>query len=69
MCSDRPYRAALPFSAAREEIVRWSGLQFDPEVVKAFLSMPESIWDHLRNRVEAHVYQFYSEETAAAQGA
>src|ERR1700757_4014078 len=34
--SDRPYRAAQPFSAAREEIVRWSGRQFDPEIVKTF---------------------------------
>src|SRR5579864_325403 len=28
--SNRPYRAAQPLSAARDEIERWSGRQFDP---------------------------------------
>src|ERR1700757_339878 len=31
--SNRPYRAAQPLSAARDEIERWSGRQFDPQVV------------------------------------
>jgi response regulator RpfG family c-di-GMP phosphodiesterase len=37
MTSDRPYRRALKWDAAREEIVAQSGKQFDPEVVAAFL--------------------------------
>ncbi len=37
MTSDRPYRKALPPQMARDEIVRHSGTQFDPEVVQAFL--------------------------------
>lgn len=37
MTSTRPYRKALPFDVARDEIVRCSGTQFDPEVVDAFL--------------------------------
>jgi response regulator RpfG family c-di-GMP phosphodiesterase len=41
MTSDRPYRRALPYSAAREEITRQSGRQFDPTVVQAFLTIPE----------------------------
>jgi response regulator RpfG family c-di-GMP phosphodiesterase len=44
MTSDRPYRKALSFQAAREEIVRCSGSQFDPTVVRAFLSVPEDVW-------------------------
>ncbi|HET6450290.1 MAG TPA: HD domain-containing phosphohydrolase [Spirochaetia bacterium] len=44
MTSDRPYRAALPFWAAREEIVSKAGTRFDPDIVKAFLSVPESSW-------------------------
>ena len=40
MTSDRPYRAALPLSAAFAEIERCRGTQFDPEVVGAFLSIP-----------------------------
>ena len=37
MTSDRPYRRALPWEAAHEEIVKHSGAQFDPQVVEAFL--------------------------------
>src|SRR2546425_6693941 len=48
MTSDRPYRRALPFSAAREEIIRESGRQFDPEVVKVFLSLPQTVWEEIR---------------------
>ena len=37
MTSDRPYRRALPWEAAHDEIVKNSGAQFDPQVVEAFL--------------------------------
>jgi len=37
MTSDRPYRKALSVQAAREEIIRCSGTQFDPRCVQAFL--------------------------------
>ena len=36
MTSNRPYRRALPWSVARDEIVGQAGKQFDPEVVEAF---------------------------------
>ncbi len=36
MTSDRPYRARLPDEVAFEELARFSGRQFDPEVVEAF---------------------------------
>ena len=49
--SNRPYRAAQSDSAAREEIKRWSGRQFDPEVVQTFLSIEEHIWPDLRKDV------------------
>ena len=45
MTSDRPYRKALSFAQAREEIVRHAGTQFDPDLVKVFLEIPE---DELR---------------------
>jgi putative nucleotidyltransferase with HDIG domain len=51
MISDRPYRKALPISAAREEIRRYSGRQFDPQVVKIFLAQPERIWLELHEKV------------------
>ena len=36
MTSDRPYRRALSWSQARDEIVAQAGKQFDPDVVEAF---------------------------------
>jgi response regulator RpfG family c-di-GMP phosphodiesterase len=36
MTSDRPYRGAIPWEAAAEEIVAQTGRQFDPGVVAAF---------------------------------
>jgi cyclic di-GMP phosphodiesterase len=51
MTSDRPYRKALPFSVARDEIESQSGRQFSPEAVKIFLSLPETIWSEMRGKV------------------
>jgi len=48
MTSDRPYRRALPYAAARAEIIRESERQFDPRVVEAFLSIPESRLEAVR---------------------
>jgi response regulator RpfG family c-di-GMP phosphodiesterase len=48
MTSDRPYRAALSFAAAREEIARQAGRQFDPDVVGVFSSIPEEVWRKIR---------------------
>jgi ribonuclease P protein subunit RPR2 len=43
MTSSRPYRAALDWSAAVEEIEAQSGRQFDPGVVQAFLAEQERL--------------------------
>jgi len=48
MTSDRPYRCAMSFSEARAEIIRQSGKQFDPEIVKVFLSVPDTRWRQVR---------------------
>ena len=48
MMSDRPYRRALPLSAAWAEIKRETGRQFDPEVVRVLFSLPEEIWENIR---------------------
>jgi putative nucleotidyltransferase with HDIG domain len=58
MTCDRPYRKAQSLTAAREEIKRFSGKQFDPEVVKMFLSMPEEIWPDLRKEIDSQVNRF-----------
>jgi HD-GYP domain-containing protein (c-di-GMP phosphodiesterase class II) len=56
--SDRPYRAARPIHVAREEVERFSGRQFDPEVVRVFLDMPDTIWDDLRKEINSQIYKF-----------
>ncbi|MGA2538516.1 MAG: HD domain-containing phosphohydrolase [Terracidiphilus sp.] len=48
MTSDRPYRNALRFREARDEIFRCSGSQFDPDVVQAFLSISEDTLQRMR---------------------
>lgn len=42
MLAARPYRNALPFSKAFEEIKACAGTQFDPFVVKAFVELIET---------------------------
>jgi putative nucleotidyltransferase with HDIG domain len=50
--SNRPYRHAQPLKAAREEIQRFSGTQFDPAIVRVFLEMPDKIWEDLRREID-----------------
>ncbi|HZD93326.1 MAG TPA: HD domain-containing phosphohydrolase, partial [Candidatus Sulfotelmatobacter sp.] len=56
--SDRPYRAAQTIQVAREEIERFAGRQFDPEVVRVFLEMPDTIWEDLRKEINSQIYRF-----------
>ena len=65
--SDRPYRPSQTVDAAREEIVRWSGRQFDPEVVKIFLDLPKTLWGDLRKEIDAQIYRFAYTAAAAAK--
>jgi putative nucleotidyltransferase with HDIG domain len=51
MRSDRVYRKAQSMQAVRDEIALWSGRQFDPQIVKAFLEMPDNIWEDLRKDI------------------
>ncbi len=45
MTTDRPYRKALPLVEVTIELRKLSNRQFDPVVVDAYLSVPESEWD------------------------
>lgn len=48
MTSDRPYRAAVSFEEAQGEVERESGHQFDPDLVRVFLQIPEEFWRKIR---------------------
>jgi cyclic di-GMP phosphodiesterase len=54
--SDRPYRPRQSFKAARAEIEKWSSRQFDPDVVRVFLEMPEELWEDLRKDIDAQIH-------------
>jgi putative nucleotidyltransferase with HDIG domain len=56
--SDRPYRKAQSFDAAREEILRCSGTQFDPTVVEVFLKVPNELWHELRSEITGQNRRF-----------
>jgi cyclic di-GMP phosphodiesterase len=50
--SDRPYRQKQSDQAARIEINRCSGTQFDPEIVKVFLEISDKVWQDLRREID-----------------
>jgi HD-GYP domain-containing protein (c-di-GMP phosphodiesterase class II) len=57
MTADRPYRTAMPITAARQELLANAGTQFDPAVVDAFLaatdpSAPAPLDDNPKNAVD-----------------
>ena len=57
MTSNQPFRAGQSFDAAREEIQRSSGLQFDPMIVNVFLGMPDNTWSDLRKELNGSDHQ------------
>jgi putative nucleotidyltransferase with HDIG domain len=63
--SDRPYRKASSFDAAREEILRCSGTQFDPSVVEIFLKIPNELWHELRAEITGQNKRFSTFDLAA----
>jgi len=67
--SDRPYRKARSFDAAREEILRCSGTQFDPAVVEVFLKIPNELWQELRSEISGQNKRFSTIEVAKPSAA
>jgi putative nucleotidyltransferase with HDIG domain len=59
MTSDRPYRKALPLEMVFTEITKYSGSQFDPTCVDAFLRLLERAGpDFIRSDQKFDIYEF-----------
>ena len=50
--SDRPYRKCRTYEVARQEIEKFSGTQFDPAIVAAWLRVSQAEWDAIREELE-----------------
>jgi putative nucleotidyltransferase with HDIG domain len=71
MTSDRPYRRALPFETARQEIRDGAGTQFDPSIVDAWLSIPEARLSAMSQHGDAGrdtIFRLLTTETRPAWG-
>jgi len=66
--SDRPYRKARGFDAAREEILRCSGSQFDPAVVEVFLKIPNELWQELRSEISGQNKRYSTFDVSSSSG-
>lgn len=49
MLQDRPYRKALSYEQAVEEIARNANTQFDPDIVQPFIEIKENVYDCIQN--------------------
>ena len=63
----RPYRAALTADEARKHLVGWAGLEFDPRVVTAFLSLGPM--DELKSYALVQETEGFGAETGEASPA
>src|SRR6202167_3781974 len=52
--SNLPYRSGRSLAEARKEIEAWTGKQFDPDVVKVFMNIPDEIFEDLRREIDGH---------------
>jgi HD-GYP domain-containing protein (c-di-GMP phosphodiesterase class II) len=41
LTDNRPFRPAISAAEARQYLIEWAGIEFDPKVVKAFLSLED----------------------------
>jgi putative two-component system response regulator len=61
MTSDGPYRAAVSYKQARNELVEHAGSQFDPVIVEAFMGIDEGEWALIREEAANYPNQVVDE--------
>jgi putative nucleotidyltransferase with HDIG domain len=52
LTTERPYRPTSSFAEARATIVSESGTHFDPQVVDAFASLPDEVFEQIRSEIQ-----------------
>ena len=52
MTADRPYRKALTYDHAVDEIKKFTGTQFDPWAAEVFLNIGEHVWEDIRTEIK-----------------
>ncbi len=67
MTSDRPYRAALSFEEAHDEIRRGSGSRYDSRVANVFLSVGIESWKEIRHSIDISASRFERMERSYAR--
>ena len=70
LTDDRPFRRALTEEAARRHIAEWAGLEFDPRVARALLSLRDlpGLRSYARGHDGAGETEERARETAEADG-
>ncbi|MER3446260.1 MAG: two-component system response regulator [Candidatus Dadabacteria bacterium] len=58
LTNDRIYRKGVSFDEARQRIISASGSQFDPEIVRVFLTIPREKWMELRKSIETSGFMY-----------
>ena len=63
LTDDRPFRPARTVEEARKHLVDWAGLEFDPRVVRAFLSLGplSELQSQAKTSLESEVWSLESE--------
>jgi HD-GYP domain-containing protein (c-di-GMP phosphodiesterase class II) len=63
LTDDRPFRPAHTEEEARKHLVEWAGHEFDPRVVRAFLSLPQipELKSYAKGNLEIEVLNLKSE--------
>jgi putative two-component system response regulator len=55
--SERPYRDALSFDTAAEQLQESSGIQFDPEIINLFFSVNLNYWENEKGKIDERIHQ------------
>ena len=53
--SERPYRHALSFETAVQQLTQASGVQFDPNIIDIFLTAGRGFWESEREKIDQKV--------------